>query len=282
MIRSMTAFARISNVAATWEIRSINHRYLDISFRIPDSLRELEMDLSDIVRGHIERGKIECSLKLNELNLLPELSINEPLLEALQKLMTKVQHKIGIENVGDVLSVLRWPGLIKTKENEKILHSEVRKGFSKAVAEIVKMRKREGKVIAGVLRNKTNEIGKIVANLKEEVPKIHKAQEKKMQARLKNLKIQVDHDRFEQELVFLIQKTDIEEELDRLNSHIKEVNRNLSLQEPVGRRLDFLMQELNREANTISSKSHALSTTNNTLDLKVIIEQIREQVQNIE
>ena len=188
----------------------------------------------------------------------------------------------GIENNGDIFSVLRWPDMIEFERDDENLHEEALSSFTKAIEEIKEMRKIEGKEISKVLKLKLAMIEKLTREIRREVPKIQDALKTKLRLKLEELKIQVDSERYEQEIVFLIQKMDIQEEIDRLEAHTKEVARNIDLSEPVGRKLDFLMQELNREANTISSKSHALFTSSSSVDLKVLIEQMREQIQNIE
>ena len=282
MIKSMTAFARISSGPINWEIKSVNHRYLDLSFRIPESVKTIEKELTRKLQSNFSRGKFECSLKLDEKSYLSKLTLNKTLLKKIQDLQNEVRTETGIENSGDILSFLRWPDMIEFETDDENLHDEALRTFTNAIDEIKEMREIEGKAISKILKLKLSAIDDLTKEIKGEVPKIQTALETKLRSRLEELKIQVNLERYEQELVFLIQKMDIQEEIDRLEAHTKEVARNIKLSEPVGRKLDFLMQELNREANTISSKSHALFTSSSAVDLKVLIEQMREQIQNIE
>ena len=277
----MTAFARSSAGPINWEIKSVNHRYLDLSFRIPESVKTIEKELTKKLQSNFSRGKFECSLKLDEKTYLSKLTLNKALLRKIQELKNEVKVETGIANSGDILSVLRWPDMIEFERDEN-LHEEVLSSFTNAIEELKEMREIEGKEISKILKLKLSAIENLTRQIRREVPKIQDALETKLRLKLEELKIQVDPERYEQELIFLIQKMDIQEEIDRLEAHTKEVARNIDLSEPVGRKLDFLMQELNREANTISSKSHALFTSSSSVDLKVLIEQMREQIQNIE
>ena len=282
MIKSMTAFARVSSGPINWEIKSVNHRFLDLSFRIPENIKTIEKKLISKLQSNFSRGKFECSLKIDENTYLPELTLNKALLRKINELKNEVKTETGIENSGDILSVLRWPDMIEFERDSQNLQNEAIDSFTNAIEEIKGMREIEGREISKILKTKLSEIEGLTKQIRKEVPKIQDAMEMKLRSKLEELKIQVDPGRYEQELVFLIQKMDIQEEIDRLEAHTKEVARNIDLSEPVGRKLDFLMQELNREANTISSKSHALFTSSSAVDLKVLIEQMREQIQNIE
>ena len=278
----MTAFARVSSGPINWEIKSVNHRFLDLSFRIPENIKIIEKKLISKLQSNFSRGKFECSLKIDENTYLPKLTLNKALLRKINELKNEVKTETGIENNGDILSVLRWPDMIEFERDSQNLQNEAIDSFTNAIEEIKGMREIEGREISKILKTKLSEIEGLTKQIRKEVPKIQDAMEMKFRSKLEELKIQVDPGRYEQELVFLIQKMDIQEEIDRLEAHTKEVARNIDLSEPVGRKLDFLMQELNREANTISSKSHALFTSSSAVDLKVLIEQMREQIQNIE
>ena len=282
MIKSMTAFARVSSGPINWEIKSVNHRFLDLSFRLPENIKTIEKKLISKLQSNFSRGKFECSLKIDENTYLPKLTLNKALLRKINELKNEVKTETGIENSGDILSVLRWPDMIEFERDSQNLQNEAVDSFTNAIEEIKGMREIEGREISKILKTKLSEIEDLTKQIRKEVPKIQDAMEMKLRSKLEELKIQVDPGRYEQELVFLIQKMDIQEEIDRLEAHTKEVARNIDLSEPVGRKLDFLMQELNREANTISSKSHALFTSSSAVDLKVLIEQMREQIQNIE
>ena len=282
MTRSMTAFSRHEHGAAVWEIRSVNHRYLDVSFRMPENLRHLETELKSQFKDKVQRGKIECSLKVNASELTTQFSLNQNLVQDLHCAMGQVVEITGMEDRGDILSLLRWPNVLVTEESSDEVIIEARGGFTLAVDQLVEMREREGKQLAGLLDCRLIDIETTVEKLREETPTIIAHQHERLLKRLSDIDIEVEPGRVEQELVILAQKLDVAEELDRLVTHVLEVRRNLKADEPVGRRLDFLMQELNREANTLSSKAAATSTTMQAVDLKVSIEQMREQIQNIE
>ena len=282
MTRSMTAFSRHEHGAAVWEIRSVNHRYLDVSFRMPENLRHLETELKSQFKDKVQRGKIECSLKVNASELTTQFSLNQNLVQDLHFAMGQVAEITGMEDRGDILSLLRWPNVLVTEESGDETIIEARQGFTVAVDQLVEMREREGKELAGLLDCRLIDIETTVEKLREETPAIIEHQHERLLKRLSDIDIEVEPGRVEQELVILAQKLDVAEELDRLITHVLEVRRNLKADEPVGRRLDFLMQELNREANTLSSKAAATSTTMQAVDLKVSIEQMREQIQNIE
>jgi uncharacterized protein (TIGR00255 family) len=278
----MTAFSRHEHGAAVWEIRSVNHRYLDVSFRMPENLRHLETELKSQFKDKVQRGKIECSLKVNASELTTQFSLNQNLVQDLHFAMGQVAEITGMEDRGDILSLLRWPNVLVTEESSDEVIIEAREGFTLAVDQLVEMREREGKELAGLLDCRLIDIETTVEKLREEAPAIIEHQHERLLKRLSDIDIEVEPGRIEQELVILAQKLDVAEELDRLVTHVLEVRRNLKADEPVGRRLDFLMQELNREANTLSSKAAATSTTMQAVDLKVSIEQMREQIQNIE
>ncbi len=282
MTRSMTAFARAELGAAVWELRSVNHRYLDVSFRMPENLRFLETELKALFKDKVHRGKIECSLKINRAELSTSFTINEQLVTELKSALERVSELTGYDTRGDAMSLLRWPDVLETTENSETLATDVTQGFQDAIVQLVDMRDREGAELAKMIESRLVEIENTVTNLHQEVPAIIQSQHEKLKKRMDEIDVDVDPGRLEQELVVLAQKLDVEEELDRLVTHVAEVRRTLQSDEPVGRRLDFLMQELNREANTISSKASAASTTNRAVDLKVVIEQMREQIQNIE
>jgi len=282
MIRSMTAFSRHEHGAAVWEIRSVNHRYLDVSFRVPEKLRHLETELKSQFKDKFQRGKIECSLKVNPGELKTRISINQDLVQDLHLAMGQVAEITGMEDRGDILSLLRWPDVLTTEESGDELIMDAQQSFTLAVDQLVEMREREGRELARLLDRRLIDIETTVEKLREETPAIITHQHERLLKRLGDIDVEVEPGRVEQELVILAQKLDVAEELDRLVTHVLEVRRNLKADEPVGRRLDFLMQELNREANTLSSKAAATSTTMQAVDLKVSIEQMREQIQNIE
>ena len=287
MTNSMTAFAR--NQAAfpwgslIWEIRSVNHRYLEPSFRLPEQLRYIETNLRDILRSTISRGKIDAQLKflldVSESNQIP---INESLLEQLNQAIQKIGSVTGSVDTGP-LDVLKWPGIIQEKGQEsKVIEEEALSLFKSTLVLLGEHRSREGIEMKLAVESRLDAITDIVNDIRKCLPGILAAQKNKLKEQVGKLETEVDPDRLEQELVLIVQKADIHEEIDRLEAHVKEICHILARKEPVGRRLDFLMQELNREANTICSKSVVAETTLNAVELKVLIEQMREQIQNIE
>ncbi len=283
MTRSMTAFSRAEKGAATWELRSVNHRYLETSFRMPDNLRYLETGLKKAFTDKLSRGKIECSLKLNTGELETRFVINEPLVKKLAETIREVQAKTGVfDSPGYTIDLMKWPDVISKETEEAGLEEDVIAAFAEAVDQLAEMRTREGAHLAELIEQRLKDVEQTVVKAREEAPVILQHQHEKLLKRLADIDVEVDPSRIEQELVIAAQKMDVTEELDRLETHVDEVRRNLALSEPVGRRLDFLMQELNREANTLSSKAAASATTMNAVDLKVVIEQMREQIQNIE
>lgn len=282
MTKSMTAFARAEHGVAVWEIRSVNHRYLDVNFRSHDNMKHLESDLREAFKGKIHRGKIECVLRIKSEDVATSLVVNKPLLEQLTSAMTEVKEIAGLTDNGDTINLMRWPDVLTAEDDAENLAADVTWAFSLAVEELKKMREREGSELAEVIEAKLQEAENIVGTLRESAPVIIEALQQRLKKRLADLSVEVDPGRLEQELVIQAQKLDVMEELDRLDTHVGEVRRSLASDEPVGRRLDFLMQELNREANTLSSKAQSSDTTLSAVDLKVVIEQMREQVQNIE
>lgn len=290
MTNSMTAFARQQSEqkwgSLVWEIRSVNHRYLETSFRLPDSLRHLEHKFRELLRSSLSRGKVEAQLKfLPSLSTNSTISINQDLLLQLKEASKQIQAALPDHTNPSTLDVLKWPGLIQEQEHEleaKKIEEQALSLFESSLKALQAHRQREGAQLEELIEQRLDSISKIVDQLRTDMPKILQARREKLLEQFSNLEITLDPSRLEQEIVLLTQKADIEEEVDRLDTHVKEVKRNLSHTQPVGRRLDFLMQELNREANTVCSKAIVTDITLGAVDLKVLIEQMREQIQNIE
>lgn len=287
MLASMTAFGRVE-VTENWgtailEIRSVNHRYLDMSIRMPDELRALEAVFRADIQKRIQRGKVDCTLRLETAEQNPaELPIN---LELAQKLIAAANAlPIGQPQAINPVDILRWPGVInREKLDLDLLGDALRDLLDKALDMLVDTRTREGEKIREMILARCDGIDKQTSFIKHRLPEITDAIRKRYQQRVTELLAAApDNDRLEQELLLLAQKMDVAEELDRLEAHVSEVRRVLDQNEPIGRRLDFLMQEMNREANTLSSKSAHIDTTGASVELKVLIEQMREQIQNIE
>ena len=284
MTKSMTAFARSESGHISWEIRSVNHRYLEVGLKVPDAFRSLEISLRNKLKARLNRGKIDCQLRIGHSQASEaSLSIDEKLLEDLTGALATIIPKLETVAPVNPLEVLKWPGLLsEPTEDEESIKRTVVELFDIALAQLIEMRSSEGAELRKIILEKLADLRSIVDQAATEAPIISARQRDKMISKLNDLKIEADPGRIEQELVIMAQKSDVAEELDRLNTHIEEVSATLDSTEAVGRRLDFLMQELNREANTLSSKAVATNTTIQAVELKVAIEQMREQIQNIE
>ena len=288
MTHSMTAFARqessTESYVLVWEMRSVNHRYLEINIRVPDSLRSIENSIRGAIRSNFTRGKIECHLRYQITeNSSSSIKIDTQLVSNL--LSATEQIKILSEETSPLgmSEILKWPGVIIDNDSDSLaLESDAISLFKKTMEDLQTSRAREGKELGSFIQARSHSVLEIIAKTKELMPQILTRERNQLLEKISKLKIDVDSSRLEAEIILLTQKADIEEELDRLHTHITEVQRVLTLKESKGRRLDFLMQELNREANTLSSKSIVIETTRSAVDLKVLIEQMREQIQNVE
>lgn len=286
-VRSMTAFARqqveMPWGACTWEIRSVNHRYLETHFKLPDSLKALEPQLREAVRNALARGKVDIHLNFKQSQTEQSVTINAEKLKELLAIARQVQRIADTQSELSMQQMLSWQGVIEQAEVDvEDLAPDLIASFSQALNQLIEAREREGERLAQLIEERLAQITGLVAQAKTRIPEILQEHRQRIEARVAELSIEVDADRLTQEIALLAQKVDVAEELDRLLAHVAEVRSTLQKAEPCGRRLDFLMQELNREANTLGSKSIAIDTSNNAVDLKVLIEQMREQVQNIE
>ena len=288
MPRSMTGFARREQ-RHPWgnlivEIRSVNHRYLEPSFRLPDELRELEPRLRDAIRQSLQRGKVEVAFSLHkEAAGNQSLGLNQERLQQLARAAEQVSRNLNQAAPINPLELLQWPGVLQQAELDRdTLHAAVLELFEAALEQLIAHRSREGQELAQFIEQRLDKISELVVQLRQRLPEILNAQREKLQGKIAALKIELDPERLEQEIALLAQKADVDEELDRLDTHVTEVKHALTQTSSLGRRLDFLMQELNREANTLSSKAVVAETTQAAVELKVLIEQMREQVQNIE
>jgi len=289
MPRSMTGFARreakLPWGTLVWEIRSVNHRYLEPSFRLPEDFREIEPHLRDAMRKALQRGKVEASLSVQwEQEGESDLGINLNKIAQLTKAAQQINGLLGaIAAPVNALDILRWPGVIQKQElDREQMHKAALELFDLALEGLIEHRSREGAELQQLIINRLDSVSAQVVNVRARMPEILAAQREKLQTKLAALQVELEPERLEQEIVLLAQKADVDEELDRLDTHVIEVKRSLKQTDSLGRRLDFLMQELNREANTLSSKSIVSETTQAAVELKVLIEQMREQVQNIE
>jgi len=287
MIYSMTGFARVekqSDVGAlVLELRSVNHRYLDISFRMPEELRAFETQLRERLQQKLARGKIECNLRYEPSSGTTEVLVNEDAVRALLDAVKKTEDIMSNAARISALEILRWPGVIQEPSpDENALAALLLETVDEGLERLLEMRAREGRRMAELLRQRLDGIEVIAAKVRRRRPEVVAAMREKLEARLAQLDVDADPGRLEQEMAMIAQKLDVDEELDRLDAHVKAAREVLDRDEPVGRRLDFLMQEFNREANTLGSKSADAETTEAAVELKVLIEQMREQVQNIE
>ncbi|CAL7959482.1 UPF0701 family protein YicC [Gammaproteobacteria bacterium] len=287
MIQSMTTFARFSDQGtwgmATWEIRVVNHRYFDCSIKMPEILRSLETNIRLRLQQQLHRGRIECALKFQPgeqsgLNLMLNISLVKKLADAIGE----VKNYVSTKPVVDPMKILAWPQVLQVVEEDvEAVHKIILQLFEKTLADLIAARVREGAALAEIMQSKLQEVLAIASKVKTKVPLVLANQRAKIMQRLDAIKSELDLTRLEQEMVYIAQRMDVAEELDRLETHSKEIGRILTAGGNVGKRLDFLMQELNREANTLASKSVDVEVTQAAVELKVLIEQMREQVQNI-
>jgi uncharacterized protein (TIGR00255 family) len=288
MIHSMTAFAREQEESplgtVVVEIRSVNHRYLDSTFKLPEPLRGLEPAWREQLQKAVARGKLECQARWLPACSGPlSLDLDEDRLQQLIAAARRAAELAGDSQALNPLDLLQWPGVLLTdRVDEKALLELASGAFSSALAALVEGRSREGSRLAGFIAERLDQVQAHVADTRSRMPELLAAQRQRIEQKLAQLEVEAEPGRLEQELVFLAQKADVDEELDRLAAHVDEVRRALDKGGPCGRRLDFLMQELNREANTLSSKSISSGNSSNAVELKVLIEQMREQVQNLE
>ena len=288
MIASMTGFAR-RETTGEWgtlvcELRSVNHRFLEAGFRLPDELRAAEGELRTRLTRAVRRGKVDCTLSYRRpQGAAAPLEVDPVALEQLLNAVEAVTQSLREPTTLNALDVLRWPGVLREDGgNGERLLAVAYAVFGATLEDLVAARAREGARLGELLEQRCAALEALVASVRERLPEVQARVRTRLDERLAELGASVERERIEQELALLLQRLDVDEELERLAGHIAEVRRVIGASEPAGRRLDFLMQELNREANTLSSKSQDLETTRTAVDMKVIIEQMREQVQNAE
>ena len=290
MTASMTAFARRETATPlgglAWELRTVNHRYLELSFKLPEDLRAVEPLARELIGKRLGRGKVDCSLRLTARETA-EGVLDEALVARLVALAQKT-HGLAASAGGTVepwrmVDLLRWPGVFKTAavDTDALVRAAIEL-LTAALDELTATREREGTQLAAIIGQRLAAMEEVVARMRTVIPDVRQNFRERLLARLAEVRAELDPARLEQEMLLFAQKTDVDEELDRLTTHVTEVRRVLADKGQVGRRLDFLMQELNREANTLGSKAADVRVTNAAVDLKVLIEQMREQVQNIE
>ena len=289
MMRSMTAFAGSETEWDGWviaaEIRAVNHRFLDLSLRLPETLRGLEGEIRSLIGDYAKRGRVECTLTLKPTDqTTTTIKINPPLISAL------LEASKTIESMADqplssfsALDILKWPGSLHQPETDRdALQKATLLMMREALQRFVQEREREGLQLGLLIKSRCELIQEETGKARQRLPIVKEQIREKVLSRLSDLALNPDTDRLEQELVYLAQKMDVAEELDRLDLHLLEILKTLDQKEPAGRRLDFLIQELHREANTLGSKSGDIETSRHSVEIKVLIEQMREQVQNIE
>ncbi|MEM9741190.1 MAG: YicC/YloC family endoribonuclease [Pseudomonadota bacterium] len=286
--RSMTAFARRQTSTKgrllIWEIRSVNHRFLEPQLRLPDAMRQLELPLRDILRKNLKRGKIDCSLRIEVQEVGAGITLNRPLLLNLLSVLEQMRRDAPEIGSPNPIELLQWPGIIgdQSEVEQEFLGSTVTDLFEETLTDLLAHRAREGEALHIAISERLDEIERLVGECVSLTKDLAGVTARKLKQRLSDLGASSDGPRIEQEIAMLASRADVAEELDRLAIHIEEARGSLKADGPHGRRLDFLTQELNREANTLASKSILAETSQRAVELKVIIEQIREQVQNIE
>jgi uncharacterized protein (TIGR00255 family) len=284
----MTGFARAERTTdaglLAWEIRSVNHRYLEVGLRLPEDLRASEAEFRRAIGAVARRGKVDASFYVRSGTAAGrELKIDEELLDRVVEQALDVHRRLGPRGRVDAVDILRWPGIVRDADRDSApLAAAAMDLLGEALAAFTTSRSGEGERIAQMLATRSAQVAAIVGAVGARLPEVQARIRARLVERLAALGAEVDAGRLEQEIALLLQKMDVAEELDRLRSHVEELNSTLASGDAVGRKLDFLMQEFNREANTLSSKSQDVETTRHAVDLKVLIEQMREQVQNVE
>jgi uncharacterized protein (TIGR00255 family) len=289
MIHSMTGFARREQSGSwgtlTWEMRTVNHRYLEVSCRLPEELRAAESEFRQAITSALRRGKVDCTLNLRNASASAgELSINQPLVAQLLLRARELAAQTGqAASLLNPLDILRWPGVVQEADRDLApILVAAQSALAEGLKALTANRAREGERIRTLLEQRCQSLLDLVQVVSTRLPEVRARIRTRLTERLSQLQSEGNPERLEQELVIVAQKMDVDEEIERLKSHVIEVRKALDGEEAAGRRLDFLMQELNREANTLSSKSQDAETTRAAVDMKVIIEQMREQVQNVE
>lgn len=287
MPQSMTGFASETVSINEWnlslECKSVNSRFLDLNIKLPEPLRASEAEIRQQISAAITRGKVEINVRLEKADSASGLAINNERLQEIKEALALIEHAFPNSPTPNQLDLLMTPGVVSGEgSNTDELTAACTQAAASLVKNLVITRKDEGEKLRALIQDRCLSVSNIVAEYRAQLPQLRDAQRQRVVDRIEGLNIAHDQERLEEELAFLASKSDVAEELDRLDAHLSAINEALSGKGPCGRRLDFLMQELNREANTLGSKTTSLVTTNTAVDLKVIIEQMREQVQNLE
>ena len=286
MIASMTGFARQERHGAygtlVCEVRSVNHRFLDASVRLPEGCRALESELRQDLARELRRGKVDCTVQ-HRSPASAGLQVDDAALAALLERSAQLARALPEQGRVNVLDLLRWPGVLREEQlDEEALVKATRELFNATLLDLVAARQREGARLAELISTRCDALQGLIGQVRVRLPDVLARVRERIEARLRELGGELNQERIEQEIVVLLHRLDVAEELDRLGGHIEETRRTLTAPEAAGRRLDFLLQEFNREANTLASKSQDLDTTRIAVEMKVVIEQMREQVQNLE
>ncbi|AML56353.1 YicC/YloC family endoribonuclease [Serratia rhizosphaerae] len=287
MIRSMTAYARREIKgewgSAAWELRSVNQRYLETYIRLPEQFRSLEPVVRERIRGRLTRGKVECNLRFElDPSAQSSLILNEKLAKQLVEAANWVKMQSDEGEINPI-DVLRWPGVMSAQEQDlDAISAQLLQALDGALDDFIAARESEGTALKALIEQRLDAVGEEVVKVRAQMPNILQWQRERLVSKLEEAQVQLENTRLEQELVLMAQRIDVAEELDRLEAHVKETRNILKKKEAVGRRLDFMMQEFNRESNTLASKSINADVTTSAIELKVLIEQMREQIQNIE
>jgi len=283
----MTGFARRERQfpwgLLAWELRTVNHRFLEIGCRLPEEFRGAEADFRQSIAGAVRRGKVDVSLHFRPAIATNSLEVDADLLGRLTERAQQIAAQSGAAARIDVMEMLRWPGVVRDDTRDPVpLVAAAHALLGDALAELTRFRDSEGGRLRDALEQRCAGLMDFAAKVVERLPEVRARMRAKLLERIAQLVSDINQDRLEQELAILAQRQDVDEEIDRLRGHVTEIRKTFGVAEPAGRRLDFLMQELNREANTLSSKSQDIETTRAAVEMKVLIEQMREQVQNIE
>ena len=287
MIRSMTGFARRERQfpwgILAWELRTVNHRFLEIGLRLPEELRPVEADMRQTVSAAVRRGKVDCTLHFKASLATTSLDVDESLLRAITQRAKQVAELAGNAAQINVMDMLRWPGIVRDAARDSApMVAAAQALLEETLVELGRFRDSEGARLQQALEQRCAGLTELAQRVATRLPEIRTRMRTRLSERITQMQVEIDQGRLEQELAMLAQRLDVDEEIDRLRGHIVEIRTAFEAKDPAGRRMDFLMQELNREANTLSSKSQDIDTTRAAVDMKVLIEQMREQVQNIE
>lgn len=286
MIYSMTAYAEYEKHldwgTLRFELKSTNHRYLELSFKLPDWLKDLEIQLRDIARREIRRGKVDGNLILEYNDAHESTALNIPLIVRIIQQCQEIQKLLPTSAVISPLDILKWPKVVKSPDiNSQAVKEAILEAFHHVVTELMKKRAEEGNALTSLIKDRLQRMSLLLEIVKKRIPEVLSDYRERLLQRLQNVSTDLDSSRLEQELVYALTKLDVDEELDRLATHVQATEKILMEGDSVGRRLDFLMQEMNREANTLASKSIDTEITDASIEFKVLIEQVREQIQNL-